>query len=163
MSKLPTVLFVGAGRAGKDHAAHYLSVITTLRYAGSFSWAALPHMAKVLGEHPQIAWERRHNHRGLWKRELDKLREKDQCYLARLVLRDGESAAGLRDRREIDAVKAEKLFTHIVWVERPGNPADPTVTFTADEADFTIINDGDIDKFHADLRSFARNYKLPLK
>jgi hypothetical protein len=158
----PKILFVGWGRSGKDEAAHYLSTITKLRYAGSFSWAALPYMAKLLDQHPQVAWENRHRNRALWKRELDKLREKDQCYLARLVLKQGELAAGLRDQLEIDAVKREKLFDYIVWIDRAGTEPDPTVTFTAKDCDLTINNAGSLEEFRTELRSFAAVY-LPLK
>jgi len=159
----PKILFVGWGRAGKDEAAQYLSTITALRYAGSFSWAALPYMAKLLGLHPQLAWESRHQNRELWKHELDKLRESDQCHLARLVLKQGELAAGLRDKLEIDAVRAERLFDTIVWIHRPGTPPDPTVTFTAGDCDCVIDNYGTLGDFHAELRSFAYLHKLPLK
>lgn len=161
-SNLPKVLFVGYGRAGKDEAASYLSTISPLRYAGSFSWAGLPHMAKFLSLHPQVAWETRHQRRQEWKDELDRLRLVDQCFLARRVLEQGEVTAGLRDRLEIDAVKAERLFDHIVWIERPGILIDPTVTFTRDDATALIINDGSLSDFHAKIRRWARVAGIPL-
>jgi hypothetical protein len=157
------ILFCGYGRAGKDEAAMFLGRITQLRYAGSFSWAGLPYMAQVLGVHPCQAWEERHTQRQFWKDELDKLREMDQCYLARLVVQSGDIGAGLRDKKEIDAVKAEKLFDRIVWVERLGNTVDPTVTFRPSDCDETIMNDGDLSHYHQTLFSWAVNNKLPIK
>lgn len=157
------ILFVGDGRAGKDEAAIFLGSITQLRYAGSFSWAALPHMAKLLGLHPCQAWEQRHQHRQFWKDELDKLRLSDQCHLARLVIQSGDIAAGLRDIKEIEAVKAERLFDRIIWVDRPGNPKDPTVTFGPEDCDEVIVNDGDLAQYHAKLFTWAVNNRLPLK
>jgi len=157
------ILFCGYGRAGKDEAAIFLGRITQLRYAGSFSWAGLPHMAKVLGVHPCQAWEQRHQQRQFWKDELDKLRLADQCHLARLVIQSGDIAAGLRDIAEINAVKAEKLFDRIVWVDRPGTPVDPTVTYGPDDCDETLSNDGTLEQYHAKLFAWAVKNHLPLK
>lgn len=156
------ILFCGFGRAGKDTAAMYLAKVTGLRYAGSFSWAALPHMANLLGQHPCQAWEERHKNRELWKAELDKLRESDQCYLARKVLETGDIAAGLRDKKEIDAVKREKLFNHIVWVHRPGTPVDPTVTYGAGDCGGFINNQGTLEDFHTTIEQWASQHQIPL-
>lgn len=157
------ILFVGNGRAGKDEAAIFLGSITQLKYAGSFSWAALPYMAKLLDLHPCQAWEQRHQHRQFWKDELDKLRLSDQCHLARLVVQSGDIGAGLRDIKEINAVKAERLFDRIVWVERPGTPVDSTVTFTSEDAHEVIMNDGTLEQYHAKLFDWAVSNRLPLK
>lgn len=149
------ILFCGFGRAGKDTAAMYLAKITGLRYAGSFSWAALPHMAKFLGQHPCQAWEERHQNRQLWKDELDRLRSVDQCFLARRVIEEGDVAAGLRDKKEIDAVRIEGLFDHIIWIHRPGTPVDPTVTYTPEDCDSAIINSGTLEDFHVKIQNWA--------
>lgn len=154
------ILFCGFGRAGKDTAAMHLAKVTGLRYAGSFSWAALPHMAKFLGLHPCQAWEERHNNRQLWKDELDRLRSVDQCFLARRVIEEGDVAAGLRDKKEIDAVRIERLFDHIVWVHRPGTPVDPTVTYGPEDCDSVILNSAGLTDFYEAIESWARLQKL---
>jgi hypothetical protein len=140
----------------------HLAKVTGLRYAGSFSWAALPHMAKFLGQHPCQAWEQRHQNRQLWKDELDRLRTKDQCFLARLVIASGDVAAGLRDKAEIQAVRDEKLFNHIVWVHRPGTPVDPTVTYEPGDCDSTLLNAGGLCDFYEAIEAWARTHNLPL-
>jgi len=157
------ILFAGYGRAGKDEAAIFLGRITKLRYAGSFSWAGLPHMAEFLGVHPCQAWEERHKNRQLWKDELDHIRLVDQCCLARLVIASGDIAAGIRDIVEINAVKAEGLFDRIVWIDRPGTPVDPTVTFGPEDCHETIMNDGDLAQYHGKLFEWAVDNHLPLK
>lgn len=162
-TSIKRILFVGYGRAGKDEAAFYVSSKTRLRYAGSFSWAALPHMANFLGLHPQVAWDTRSKHRETWKNELDQLRKQDQCFLARKVLATGEVTAGLRDKAEIDAVKAEKLFDHILWIHRRGIPVDPTVTFGPEDCDLELENHGTLEEFHAALDKLIVQLGLPLK
>lgn len=154
------ILFCGYGRSGKDHGAMVLAKITGLRYAGSFSWAALTYMSHRLGVHPCQAWEQRHQNREIWKRELDHLRELDQCFLAREVLKTGDIAAGLRDKKEIDAVRAAKLFNHIIWIDRPGTPVDNTVTYGPADCDDIIWNDGTLEDYHETLIRWAYRNNL---
>lgn len=156
-TRMKKVLFVGWGRAGKDEAAAYLAKITGLRYAGSFSWAALPYMAARLGIHPQLAWETRRQNRELWKKWCDELRAVDQTLLARMALHNGDICAGLRDEIELDAVYAAKLFDRIIWVERHGIPEDPTVTFTKNHPAINEIlhNNGTLEQFHNSIDTFA--------
>lgn len=156
------ILFVGWGRAGKDEAASYLAKITGLRYAGSFSWAALPYMAARLGVHPQLAWEQRHANRDIWKSYCDELRKVDQTLLARWALQSGDICAGLRDQIELDAVKAAGLFDKIIWIQRYDIPEDPTVTFKWNDPaiDFCITNSGSLEFFHLNLRTLANDLKI---
>lgn len=156
------ILFCGYGRAGKDEAAAYLAKITGLRYAGSFSWAALPYVAARLGQHPQVAWETRHQHREKWYQYCNDLRASDPTILARLVLAGGDVAAGLRDKVELDAVKAAKLFDCIVWIERGGNLQDPTVTFAARDCQDYLLNDGTLAQFHQEIKDWAAFRNIPL-
>lgn len=157
------LLFVGWGRAGKDEAASYISTITSLRYAGSTSWAALPYMAARLGVHPQVAWETRHQNRELWKQYCDEYRTNCQSLLVRIALQSGDLSAGVRDIVEIQAIRREKLFDRIIWVDRPGIPADPTVTFTRDEADEVLHNWGTLLDFHESLQALCLRLRIPTK
>lgn len=145
------ILFTGYGRAGKDEAAAYVARNTGLRYAGSFSWAALPYIAAMTGQHPQVAWDTRHQNRKLWYDLCNQLRASDPTILARMVLAQGDVTAGLRDIVELNACKAAGLFDEIVWIERPGTPKDPTVTFTAEDCDRILWNDGSLEEYHAKL------------
>ena len=163
------ILIVGHGRSGKDTAAEILSKITGIPYAGSTSWAAKERVAGVLGVHPQIAWEERHKNRDKWKRICDKLRETDQTILIRDALfsvnhRDRSDGfltgwrgivAGVRDYAELKAAKLEGLFHHILWIDNYRVPVDPTVTFTPDDCDEVIYNDGDLDEFRETLFLWA--------
>jgi len=160
---IETLLFCGYGRAGKDEAASTIGRITYLPYAGSFSWAVLPLVAKALGIHPQVAWETRHANREFWYRKCNELRANDPTLLARMVLEQGKVSAGIRDKVEIDAVKAAHLFGRIIWIDRPGTPVDPTVTFGPGDCDEILLNDGDLEKFHVSLFELAVNLRLPLR
>jgi hypothetical protein len=157
------LLFVGYGRAGKDEAAAYVAKRTGLRYAGSTSWAVLPYMAARLGLHPQVAWETRHTMRKQWYEMCNELRAPDATILARMVLQSGDITAGVRDIVEITAIKKAKLFDEIVWIERPGTPVDPTVTFTSEDCDRVLWNDGTLEEFRAKLLELCTDHwNLPI-
>jgi hypothetical protein len=162
-SKIETILFCGYGRAGKDEAASTLGRITHLPYAGSYSWAVLPLVAKSLGLHPQVAWETRAANRQYWYEFCNDLRKDDAAKLSRMVLLQGKVAAGLRDKVELEATKAAGLFNRIVWIDRPGTPVDPTVTFGPEDCDEVLLNIGDLKCFHVLLFEWAINHRLPLK
>lgn len=157
-----TILFCGWGRAGKDEGVTFLSRITSLRYTGSTSWAALPDMAKMLGLHPQVAWETRHQRRMEWYHGCNKIREAGPTTLIKRCLEQGELCAGIRDKAEIEAAKAERLFDRIVWVARPGTEKDPTVVFGPEDCDEIILNNGSLEHYHDKLFEWAVKAKLPL-
>jgi hypothetical protein len=148
------VLFVGYGRAGKDEAAQFCELHLGLRYGGSFSWHAKEDVAKFLGVHPMTAWETRHKNRQVWYEQCNALREREGItILARRALQTGDICAGLRDKPELDAVVAEKLFDVIVWVDNPLVPVDPTVTFTKEDVlaigGLVLPNYGTLAQYHA--------------
>lgn len=152
------ILIVGWGRCGKDEAAGFFNDHLGLPYAGSTSWAALPLMAEKLKTHPQLAWERRHLNRQLWKDSCDEFRKEDPLCLvwrAFTETRTGQIVTGIRDRVEIEAAKRENVFRNILWIERLGIPVDPTVTFSAADATDFVKNDGDLRRFHRNLTRWA--------
>jgi hypothetical protein len=142
-----TICFVGWGRSGKDEAASTLDGVGPMKFCGSTSWQALPFIARKLRVAPQIAWETRHQNRQFWKDYCDWLRRDDPAFLIRLALEAGNIVSGIRDRVEIEQARKEKLFDRIVWIDRPGTPVDPTVTFGSEMADFVIINAGSLESY----------------
>jgi hypothetical protein len=158
MDKCPLkILIVGYGRSGKDEAAMFMSQHLGFKYGGSTSWAALPIMAKFLGLHPMHAWETRHQNRELWKSHLDYLRRDDACLLMRLALADGANIiTGVRGGPEIDLAITERLFDHIIWINRPCTPVDPTVDFGPDKASLVINNGCTLEYFHFLLTKWAQ-------
>jgi len=153
---MKSLLIVGWGRAGKDASGEYLGLISKLRYAGSTSWAGKEYVAEKLGIHPMVAWETRHQRRQEWKDLLDEYRrENGASSLMKKCLYDGEIVVGIRDKTEIIAARYDCLFSKILWVDRPGTPPDPTVTFTRDDCDDVIHNNGDLEDLKHTLRWVA--------
>lgn len=157
------ILFVGWGRAGKDTCAEFLGRMTNLGYGGSTSWAGKEDVARVLGIHPQIAWETRHARREEWKAILDKLREGDQAILMARSLSTGGVIAGTRDKCELEAARARGLLDAIIWVHRDGVPRDPTVTFEESDCDAVLYNNGTLDQLYSELIVVADRLEIPLR
>lgn len=95
-----------------------------------------------------------------WKEILIELVSAD---IIRESLAQGELCVGIRDVVELKAARAEKLFTHVLWIERPGVPPDPTVTYAKDDCDLVLQNDGSLDDFHRKLDDWVRAEKIPLR
>lgn len=162
----PRLLIVGYGRHGKDYVAECLSIITLLRYGGSTSWAALPDMAEHLGQHPQVAWERRLQHRKAWYDHCNRLREKDPLLLVRRVLACADMAVGIRDKVEVRACRDSGWFHRIIWVDasqRLGPQKDSTVTFGPGDCDEVLDNNGDKEDLWFKLWAESHRWGLPFR
>lgn len=152
----PRIAIVGYGRHGKDTVAEILHGQGPFRCSGGTSWQALPFVAATLNLAPQYAWERRHNNREFWKSYCDWLRRDDPCFLIRLCLEAGNIVPGIRDKIEIDTAIKENLFDAVLWVERPGFPEDPTVTFDKSVATDFIYNDGTLETLREKVLLWAK-------
>lgn len=142
----PTVAFCGHGRAGKDVAARLLVKHFEASYYGSLSWVGLPEMARRLGLPLQEAWETRHERRMEWREGLDDFRKDDPSRLIRMTLQRASVVVGVRAKVELLDAHEKKLLEHLVWVERPGTPPDPTLGYTEADAPFVRLdNDGTLD------------------
>lgn len=153
------ILFVGEGRAGKDTACEYFASITNLKFAGTTSKYLCKHMAKILDLPEDVAYARRHESdamRTLWFNEANKLREKGPTTLVMQALACGEITGGIRDLEEIRACQREQVVDLIVWVENKRVKKDPTVKFTAADADLVIENNGMLEEFYEKLYKLAK-------
>ncbi len=155
------ILFVGNGRSGKDEGAKFLHEHAGLRYGGSTSWAALPHMAAHLHLHPMHAWETRHHHREVWKSHCDWLRRDDPCFLIKTALEGGNVITGVRGLPEIIACAEQRVVDYILWVHNPRVPVDPTVDFGIEQCTDEIMNDGSLRRYHARLLWWCIRKRIP--
>lgn len=156
-------MLVGRGRAGKDEAGLFLQKYTTLRFAGTTSLYLAPYVAKEMGVSIQAAYESRHKHRMIWYEIGNRIRKEDPGLLIRKSLEHGEIVGGIRDIKEIQAVREDRLVDLIVWIERAQAPYDPTLKFGVKETDITILNHWSLPEFHERLARFARFAGLPLR
>lgn len=160
---LPTIAFLGYGRAGKDEAAAYLAQQRQYTYAGSTSEAATPLVAQALGCPPDVAYRDRHQQRMFWKAFCEELRKPDPTILVRMSLANGDVLAGLRGYSELKTCLDCSVINIAVWVDRPDVPPDPTVDFTEDDCHLTVRNAGSLAEYHARLDKLFDIMGLPRK
>jgi hypothetical protein len=151
------IAIVGPGRCGKDTAAEWLSANTRLSYAVSTSEVISWSMADKMGVSVATAHAMRHDRRGEWFDQGVRLRGIDPAYLARTVLALGDICVGIRDRPEMDRVRSEGLVDLVLWVDRPGVAADPTLMYGPELADVILPNWWGIDEFHGRLRVLGKS------
>lgn len=154
--RLPVVAFCGYGRAGKDEAALYAASATELVYGGSPSSTVLPIIAHTLGIPEEQAWAERHEHREFWLHWCHAFREPDFTLLLRLALGRGDTAVGIRGRLELHHAVQNKVIDHVVWIDNPRVPVDPTVEYSAADCDLTLVNGGSLRNYYDKLGKFLR-------
>lgn len=159
---LPVLAFVGHGRSGKDTCCEWLRDNTFLRFAGGCSYTVLPHVARALGLTTEEAWATRHDNRMFWYEWCNEYRREDPARIVRECLAHSDVVCGVRDGVELRAARDEGLVDVIVWVDR-AVPADPTVAFTADDADLVLRNHGSLDDLYRRLRRLATALKIPFR
>lgn len=133
----PCILIVGHGEHGKDTLAEIVTKTLGHRFRGSSQVAAreviYPMMSNFYSSSEEAFNDRRNNRR-LWESLIRDFNRSDKSRLAKLVCQGGYGYTGLRDRDEVlDCIKT-RLFTHIIWIERPDKPNnDPTMSFSFED------------------------------
>jgi len=153
------VAICGPGCSGKDVAAEYLARTRALVYWGSTSRVIVPAVAAKLGLSEDETYARRHEFRPLMFETGIELRRQDPAYLARTVLEHGNLCVGVRDRAEMQAVRAERLVDVAIWIERPGLH-DPTMQYGPELCDFIVPNRWGLDEFYQRIDTIANLMNL---
>lgn len=160
---LPTLSFVGFGRAGKDTAAQLFCRELGLSFNGSTSRAVLPFVAHAAGVDEETCYLSRHEHRFFWFRFCNELRRGKPDMIARLQLADSDVLAGVRDAEEFRCLVPGGIVDLHVWIDRRGVEPDPTVEFTRDECELVIDNNGTLGEFNAKIVALARLVRRGLR
>lgn len=156
------VVVLGHGRCGKDTACAAFSQIwprlgpaaPTLLGVSSMSQAAVDFVSIGTGRPVADVWSSRHEDREFWKLFCDGLREAGGplvlLHEAVRRLRSGRPANqalqavginGLRAFREVrELLDSNIARCEFVWIDRPGNPADPTMEYSS--ADYLRLASG---------------------
>lgn len=164
---MPKILFVGHGRAGKDIGCETLAAATGWRNAGTTSVYLTPYY--VERKYPttprgtpeftaacEFEYARRHTNREEWRQIGDEVRKDDPALLVKDAFRAGDISGGCRGLPEILAVKALGLADLIVWVLRPGQPADKTMEFGPEHADLIVANVGTLAEYKLKVQRLGK-------
>lgn len=152
--RVKVVAWCGYGQAGKDTSAMMFAKMTNTKYSGSCSMAVLPIIADSVGLTETQAFMERHANRVFWFNWCNALRDNDPTLLVKLSLGNGDCVSGIRDHRELFAAQEEGLIDLSIWVER-NVPVDPTTTYTKDDCDLVVMNNGSEEDLRKHLQHLA--------
>lgn len=146
------ILVLGYGQHGKDTACGILSSKLGYRFKSTSLFCAERVMLPYFRTHLNVNYVdaqdchyHRHdgNNRAVWFNAIIEYNYGDPARLARELLEHYDVYCGMRCKKELAAVKREKLFDHIIWIDRsklrPPENAD-SCTVTPEMADAIIDN-----------------------
>lgn len=153
------IYIVGHGRHGKDTVAEILRDDYGLKFTAS-SWfmagkVVFPALKNKYG-YKSVAecFDDRHNHRAEWFDLIDKANP-NGTELSEAIFKENEVYIGIRNKRELDAVKADSRFNPLViWVDaskRAQPEPESSMTIKQKDADYTLDNNGTIDDLKANI------------
>ncbi len=119
-----------------------------------------PLIAEDLGLSVDTSWANRHTYASFWKDWCNKFREDDSLKLVKLCISKADLVVGLRDRTEIIEGRKQGLLDLVIWIDNRRVPADPTLTFTADDCDLVVLNNSTLDEFYSKLFHLIKLTKL---
>lgn len=146
------IYIVGHGRHGKDTVAEILRDSFDFTFTAS-SWfmaekVVFPALKEQYGyDTAEQCFNDRRNHRAEWFDLIDKANP-NGTELSEAIFKHNDIYVGIRNKRELDAVKADSRFDPlIIWVdasERLGPEHSDSMGITVDDADYIINNNGNI-------------------
>lgn len=149
------LIIVGHARHGKDTVAEIICKMTGLKCTSSSMIAAehvvMPYLAKygVTYNSVEEAFEDRINHRASWYNAITAFNTPYKTSLANLIFQNNDIYVGLRNQKELWAIKAEGLVDCVIWVDAldrlPPEPKD-SMGIEPWEADFHIDNNGPLEE-----------------
>ena len=184
MDKYPDLklLIIGHARHGKDTVCEILRDEHGLDFQSS-SWfcaerVVMPAMKAIhatamesFGEIPpdyqtvEECYADRGNWRDVWFNAIADYNRDDPARLAKEMVREFPIYCGLRNKRELDAIKAAGIYDLVVWVDASLRlpPEDiSSCTVTREDSDYCINNNGDLEALPMEVESmlaFAIEHK----
>lgn len=148
-------LVIGHARHGKDTAAEILRDTYGLTFTSSsmalLDDVVIPYLATRYGivyDTPQACYEDRGNHRSKWFDAIAAWNQEDPTRLFRYIIERWDMYVGLRNPRELHAIKAAGLYDVCIWIDAskrlPLEPPD-SMGLEPGMADYIIDNNGPLE------------------
>ncbi|ATN93266.1 hypothetical protein [Marinobacter phage PS6] len=162
------LMVMGYGRHGKDTVCELLKEMYGLSFASSSfaaaEYAIYPVLRDLIGYGTlEDCYNDRHNHRTLWYELIKAFNHRDKACLGRLIYRDYDIYAGIRNIEEFKAIDDAGLFDYAIWVDRSKVlPAETTNSCTVHPglADYILDNNGDLDELRSEIRMMMPRLKV---
>jgi hypothetical protein len=156
------ILILGHGQHGKDSLAEVLHQHFGLTFRSSseaaFQQAIWPVIGHEYDGDKDRCYEDRRIRRDEWRRLIAEYNTPDKARLARTILEDNDIYVGMRCPLEYAA--ARPLFDLVIWVERIGMPAEPSMNIPYDSETMALIVNAGTSPEHAKKLMTEQAYKL---
>lgn len=157
------IYIVGHGRHGKDTVAEILRDNYGFTFTAS-SWfmadkVVFPKIKNKYGYTTvEQCFDDRHNHRGEWFDLIDKANP-NGTELSEAIFKQNDIYVGIRNKRELDAVRSDSRFDPLViWVDGSKRlepePSD-SMSITINDADYVVDNNGTVDDLIDEVNEFV--------
>ena len=146
----PRIIVTGYGRHGKDSVCELLQLHYGLTFVSS-SYIMAPDAFALLGQKYGYkdldeCHEDRDNHREEWFNLICAYNNPDASRLGKRIFASYDAYCGLRNSLELDAMRALKMYDHLIWVDasqRKPVESSSSMTVTVNDADYILDNNVD--------------------
>ena len=160
------VLILGYGRHGKDTMAEYLTEKYNYSYKSSSEFCSEHVVFPVLGPRYNYAsadecFADRSNHRSEWYDLIAAYCKDDPSRLGKEIFNVSNVYCGLRNKREFQSLKNNRVFDFSVWVDRSDHlPPEDKSSNSIEQwmADYTIDNNGSLVELKRNIDDLMRNW-----
>jgi len=153
------LLIIGYGRHGKDTVSEYLEKQHGMTFESSSKFCSKKFIFNDLKDKygydtEEECYADRHNHRSEWYDAICNYNKDDAAKLGKEMFDEFDIYCGLRNKREFDAMKNEKVFDYSIWVDRSDHlPPEDSSSISLEQcmSDYTIDNNGSIDELYKNV------------
>ena len=161
------LLVIGHGRHGKDTVCDILKSEYGMQFQSSSEFCArLFIFDELKDKYGYSTFEQcyadRHNHRSEWFDLIFDYCRDDPARLGRDIFESNDIYCGLRNSREFDAMKEQRVFDYAVWVDRSEHLPleDPSsMNLQPTMADYIIDNNGSLSDLHMRVAELINELK----
>jgi hypothetical protein len=160
------LLVVGHARHGKDTFCEYLRDYYGYKFVSSSEFCAekviFPVLSPIYGyKTVKECFDDRSNHRLEWFNLISDYNASDPARLGRDIFAESDIYCGLRNSKEMEALKAERAYDISIWVDaslRVPLEDSSSNTISKDMIDYLIDNNGTQEEFETEIKLFIRHY-----
>lgn len=158
------LVITGHGRHGKDTVCELLKDRYGFRFISSSLFVAETVVYPALKDRYGYAsvedcYADRHAHRQEWYDLISAYNTPDGARLGRELFSHYDIYCGIRNRRELDAIKQEELCDLVVWVDASHRlPPEPgtSISVGRDQADYVLDNNGSLEDLECEVDRLVR-------
>lgn len=159
------LVITGLARHGKDTVCEHLQKVYGFTFESSSRILLSEVIYPVLKEKYNYSTEAecyndRVNHRDEWFDLLCEYNKEDKARLGKLIFSKYSIYCGLRNKLELEALRAEGLVDKVIWVDAKDRLSvtedSSSITITEEDADIIITNNSNLEDLYYNINKLVR-------